>query len=464
MIQSGQRKDQNVEQRDLKIRDIIPIIRKRIILIIVITLLTTLASGLISIYYLKPIYQAKTLLMVTVATETLQEDPHQISYQDGQKSAAMPVLTMNTYLGQLKSEIVMQRVINVLDLPGETVASLSDKVNATIVKDSNLINLSVEHSDPQMATLIANTISEKYLQLMKELMFSSVVVISPAITPTKPVKPNIKMNILIAFLLGLMLSVMLSLQLEYLDNTLKTGQDINDKLDMPVLGLIPTLSRNESKSRLISQENPKALVSEAYRVLRTNIGFTNLDNSIRSILVTSVNAQDGKSTVASNLAVVMAQAGHKVILVDCDLRKPMQHKIFRLDNTRGLTTCVSQNLNVEDVAHRVMGENLTVLTSGVLPPMPAELLNFERTRDFLKKLQNKYDYVLLDSPPLIAVADATVLASQVNGVMLVVKAEETRIDLSMQAKEQLIKANARIIGAVLNKVNIKSDSYYSYKY
>jgi capsular exopolysaccharide family len=212
----------------------------------------------------------------------------------------------------------------------------------------------------------------------------------------------------------------------------------------------------------VTQQYPKSSMAEAYRTLRTNLGFAAIDNPFRSILVTSANAQDGKSTIVSNLAVVMAQAGYRVILVDCDLRKPAQHKIFHLENFRGFTTCISQRLDVDVAAHSVMEGNLTVLTSGPIPPNPAEILNSDRTRAFWDTLLKKYDYVLIDAPPMIAVTDAAVLSTQVDGVILVINSGVTRIDHGLQVKKQLGKANARLIGVVLNRVKMDTDHYYDY--
>jgi len=215
---------------------------------------------------------------------------------------------------------------------------------------------------------------------------------------------------------------------------------------------------------LITHKSPKSAMSEAYRALRTNLGFASMEKPIRSILVTSVNAQDGKSTVVSNLAVVMAQAGNKVILVDCDLRKPIQHKIFEVDNVKGFTTCISQQLKVEDAAHTGLVDNLTVLTSGPIPPNPAEILNSARTRALWPTLLEKYDYIFIDSPPMIAVTDAAILSSQVDGAILVVRSAVTRNDLARQVKEQFATANARLIGVVLNQVKMDASDYYQYYY
>lgn len=216
--------------------------------------------------------------------------------------------------------------------------------------------------------------------------------------------------------------------------------------------------------RLVTHEHPKSPVAEAYRTLRTNLGFTFMDSPCRSILFTSTNPQDGKSTTLSNIAVTMAQAGNRVIAVDCDLRKPMLHKIFELENLRGLTNTMMQQLSLEEVVHKNVIDKLDILTSGPIPPNPAEMLISGRSKALWTKLAETYDYVLIDSPPVLAVADASILATQVDGVILVIRSAGTRIDLAKEAKDQLLKANANIIGTVLNQLNMESKDYQYYYY
>lgn len=223
-------------------------------------------------------------------------------------------------------------------------------------------------------------------------------------------------------------------------------------------------NQNQRERLLITQENPRSAVAEAYRTLRTNMGFTEMDKPCRTVLITSPHPREGKSTTASNLAVVMAQAGHNVLLVDCDLRKPLQHMIFKVSNQSGLTTCLRGKTTVQEAAHTNISENLSVLTSGPIPPNPSEVLTSEPTRRFWGGLAQQYDYVFVDSPPVLAVSDASILSAQMDGVLLVVNSGNTRIDHAQEARDQLIKANAHIIGVVLNQVKMAKGQYDSYYY
>ena len=199
---------------------------------------------------------------------------------------------------------------------------------------------------------------------------------------------------------------------------------------------------------LITLTDPRSPVSEAYRTLRTNLEFFSLDEPIRTLVVTSPGPNEGKSTVLANLAVTLAQGGKKVILVDCDLRRPVQHTLFELDNTAGLTMMMLDE--AEAPLRETPVEGLRVLPAGPAPPNPAELLGSRRMKEAIAALLEQADVLLFDAPPVMAVTDALVLAVQTDGVLLVVKAGGTKREHVQQAKERLDRVNARIVGAVLN--------------
>jgi len=220
--------------------------------------------------------------------------------------------------------------------------------------------------------------------------------------------------------------------------------------------------KTELDLALITLDSPKSIISENFRVLRTNLGFAGAENPFKTVLVTSALASEGKSTTVTNLAIVTAQAGHSVILVDCDLRRPCLHKIFKVPNDYGFTNCIINEIEPERAVHSAITHNLQVLTSGPIPPNPAEVLNSQRTRNMWACLGNRYDYVFIDSPPLLAVTDAAIIAAQVDASLLVVDSGKTRRDTATQAKDVLLKANARIVGVVLDRVkpNTQNNSYY----
>lgn len=217
--------------------------------------------------------------------------------------------------------------------------------------------------------------------------------------------------------------------------------------------------------RMAAFKYPKSTMAEAFRTLRSNLGFAALNQNFRSVLVTSPLANEGKTTTAVNLSIVLAQAGHRVLLVDCDLRLPAVHRVFELDNQRGLTNVLLQQLKPDETALPGPVPGLNVLPSGPIPPNPADLFGSEQMRRIWPALYEKYDYIVVDSPPVLNVTDAALLSSQVDGVLLVVRATRTRIESLQEAESQLKRANARIIGVILNQTPMSgSQGYYSYSY
>ncbi|GAB7387955.1 CpsD/CapB family tyrosine-protein kinase [Bacillaceae bacterium] len=215
---------------------------------------------------------------------------------------------------------------------------------------------------------------------------------------------------------------------------------------------------------LITYLDPKSPVSEAYRTLRTNIQFAGVDREVKSILVTSSAPSEGKSTTIANLAVVLAQAEKRVVLIDADLRKPMIHHFFHCPSMPGLSHLLTGQRKLDEVKIPSFVKGLELIPSGPIPPNPAELLGSQRMRQLLQELSAEYDHVLVDAPPVLAVTDAQLLASQVDGVLLVVHAGKTDKEAAVKAKELLVNVQAKILGVVLNGRKIKGEGYYYYYY
>lgn len=220
-----------------------------------------------------------------------------------------------------------------------------------------------------------------------------------------------------------------------------------------------------SRPKVFTLRNPKSIVSEAYRTLRTNIQFSNIDKPIKSIVVTSSTLEEGKSTTSINLAITMAQSGKKVLLIDCDLRRPSVHRAFIMSNAKGLTNIIVANEDYRDFIHKVEGvAAMDVIGSGPIPPNPAELLGSDKMKDFIEKMYEEYDMVILDTPPIGAVTDGSILSTIVDGTILVCSVGESDINATKRSKNLLDKVKANILGVVLNKVPLNDGGYYSYHY
>jgi len=215
---------------------------------------------------------------------------------------------------------------------------------------------------------------------------------------------------------------------------------------------------------LFVTDDPKSVISETFRVLRTNLQFSSIDKPLKKVLFTSSMPNEGKSTVISNLAVTIAQNNSKVLLIDADLRRPTLHKLFFLENYKGMSNLLAENLPLESVIISTNIKNLDIITSGPTPPNPTEVLSSTKMKNFIENVSTLYDMVLIDSPPVNSVADASILSAYVDGVILVVEAGVTDRDALMLAKRQLDKVNAKIFGVVLNKVKEKHSPHYYYYY
>jgi capsular exopolysaccharide synthesis family protein len=217
-----------------------------------------------------------------------------------------------------------------------------------------------------------------------------------------------------------------------------------------------------TKRKLITKTDPKSPISEQYKTIRTNINFSSVDQKMRSVMITSTGPGEGKSTTSANMAVVFAQEGKKVLLVDADLRKPTAHYTFNVNNTFGFTSVLTRQKELEGAVNQTNVENLDLLTCGPIPPNPAELLSSRAMSRFLTSVYEEYDMVIFDTPPVLAVTDAQVLANQCDGTILVVSSGTTEVDKATKAKELLDSAKAKLLGVVLNNREMKDTNYYYY--
>jgi len=305
----------------------------------------------------------------------------------------------------------------------------------------------------------------QYQLLLGEQGINTLTVIEEASLPTVPVGPQWKKQVLLAAAVGLVLATGAAFLLEYLDDTVKSPDDATRTMGLTTVGAISRIAGDNPADKLITVRHPKSPIAEAYRVMRTNLHFSSLDRPLKSLVVTSPNPVEGKSTTLANLGVVMAQAGKSVVLVDSDLRRPMLHKIFQLQNKEGLTSVLLQDEPSLDGHLQETGiENLRVLTSGPLPPNPSELLGSQKMRQLIEHLKDRADVILFDTPPAIPVTDAAVLAAQADGVLLVADAGRTRRNMARQAVESLRQVGANLLGVALNRLSPRSAGGYYYYY
>jgi capsular exopolysaccharide synthesis family protein len=308
-------------------------------------------------------------------------------------------------------------------------------------------------------------------------------IIQAAQAPGAPAGPNRFRNILLALIVSLGLGVGLAFVLEYMDNTVKTVEDVTRYTQLPALSIIPAVSSGSSRlllkakgkelqttngagtlSKQLMVLEPRSSGAEAYRVLRTSILLSTAGQPPKRILFTSGQPSEGKTTTSANTAVSLAQLGASVLVIDCDMRRPSLHKIFGIDHTQGLSTYLSRNVDIDKLIQKLPVPNVSVLPSGAIPPNPAELISSERMREMLAMLSERYDHILIDSPPLINVTDPVILSTMVDGVILVVHGGKSTRDVVRRARHELTAVGAKVFGIVLNNVDLRKDGYSDYYY
>jgi capsular exopolysaccharide synthesis family protein len=272
----------------------------------------------------------------------------------------------------------------------------------------------------------------------------------------RPVRPNIALNIILGIIVGLVVGLGLAFFIEYLDTSVKTIDDVERSLQSPVLGVIPQNVGN------VLNEGPESPHAEAYRVLRTNLMFARKDENLNTLTILSGGAGEGKSTTVFNLATVFAQCGQRVLMVDSDLRRPSLHKFLRVSNSIGLTNFLLKQKELEEVIQTTSLPALDFLPSGKLPSSSLGVLNSLRMKEFIAEVKRRYDMVFFDSPPIMGVSDASILASEVDMSVLVVQYRKYPQLMTVRAKQMVEKVGGRLMGVVLNNINISQDSYYYY--
>jgi non-specific protein-tyrosine kinase len=289
-------------------------------------------------------------------------------------------------------------------------------------------------------------------------------ILEPAAVPLEPVGSQLVVNMLVAAIVGLALAAGGAYLIDFLDDSIKDGEDAQQLLGVPTLATVPELTAAEEHEKLVMLYTTPHPAAESYRMLRTNLQFASVDRPIRMLLVTSPAPEDGKSLTAANLAAAYTRAGKRVILIDADLHRPSQQHFFRLRNNWGLTLGLfDSNMDISHLLQETSIPGLQVMTTGPLPPNPAELLGSRRMQEILLELREEADIVIVDSPPISAVSDALILTNQTDGILLVVKANKTSRTLARKALNTLRQVKAHVIGTVYNGV-AEYDSDYAYDY
>lgn len=441
--------------------DYLIMVRRNWLVVAACTLLG-LFCGAGSVLLIKPTYTSETQLFVAISGSG--------SVQELQQGNTFSQARVQSYVKTVTAPIVLQPAIDRLGLE-TTPDELASKVRATTDANTVLITIAVSDNSPVQAAAIAQAVADSLIMAVESLETPKsggnspigLSVITPATAPTSPSAPNTRLNLVVGILAGLITGAAGAILRSAIDKQIRGENEVGRVTDAPVLGRI-AFSTDALKSPLLTQTPSQGPRAESYRQLRTNLQFASISAPSKSVAVTSSMPGEGKSTTATNLAISLAQSGLTVCLVDADLRRPMVSDYLGLDRNAGLTTTLVGSADVEDVLQAWGSDNLFVLTSGQIPPNPSELLGSIEMNELIRKLEQSFDAVIIDAPPLLPVTDASVLAQQVGGVLVVVgskKIKQQHLEKSLGALELV---GGRVLGLVLNLLPVKGPDAYSYDY
>lgn len=417
-----------------------------------------------------PMYEASTSMFVRVGSNS--------QVGDVALGTTVAEAKAKTYVKLVGSVQVTQTVIDELDLDLNA-AELSSRITAEVPLDTVMIEISAQFDDPEDAQAIANAFGDALRDQVADLEKPSasdgvddnkpIVVLdqySPAVLPQAPVSPNRPLNLAVGGLLGLLGGIAAGWFVEFRDTRVRTERSLEESTDASVIGVIPATNELAARQRLILRDHSKSTASEAVRHVRTNLQYFDIDNPPRSLVVTSAIPGEGKSTLAANLAVAIAQNGDNVVLIDADLRRPQLHAIFDLVPDVGLTDLLTGRADFDDIAQVVPGvPTLRIVGAGRTPPNPSELLGSRKMQDLIAELCRDA-FVILDAPPVIPVTDGALLAARADGAVLVARAGKTKREQVKRAYETLVSARAKVFGLVLNGLTVSraNANYYGYYY
>ena len=445
----------------MDLQDFIKLLRNRWVTIVVTALITVLAAVAYNLSQ-TPLYEASTRLFVSTTSGTSISDSY-----NGNRLSQQRVLS---YTELVTGETLAQRTIDRLEL-GMSPATLSAKVTAKSKPETVLITVSVLDASPVQARDIANALSDEFVVMARELETpgpgekpdARVIVEQRASVPEYPVVPKKIRNLALGVVIGSMLGLGLAFLRDLLDNTVKTQETLEDITGTGAVGYIP-LNKELVSTPAISFDTDNSATAEAFRKLRTNLQFLTVDHPPRVFVVTSSSPSEGKSTTSINIALALAEAERTVVLVDGDLRRPRLAKYLDVLGSVGVSTVLSGGAALDEVLQQTKFPRLSVLAAGPTPPNPSELLGSLAAEKMLTELRSRFDYVVIDSAPLLAVTDGAILAAKSDGALIVVKAGTTRRDQLAHAIGMLNDVGATLLGAVLTMMPTRGRGAYSYNY
>ena len=445
---------------EINIRDFLNYLKKYVLVIVVVALVLIIGVFIYDKSIKKPLYTTYTTIILTKSNET------QAGTTITQNDILLNQKLVETYSKIIKSKLVLEQVISETGVT-YTAEELSENVSVEAYENTEMLKISVTDQDPELAANIANSIAQVFSgEIAKIYQINNISVVDVAVTPEEVSNNTLKRDLLLALFVSIFGTIGVVFVVYYFDDTVKLTDDLEEEIGMPVVAKVfksDIGSKNNRNVELLAQKYPKSIVSESIKTLRTNLQFSSVDEDIKTILITSSIPGEGKSFISANLAISFAQTDKRVLIVDCDMRKGRQHRIFKLSNSKGLSNLLIDDMtNLKDYINKTSVDGVHVITRGTVPPNPSELLNSKKNADLLRVLKAKYDVIIYDGVPCNGLPDSIIMSKLVDKVLIVSSDSMTPKSVLESTKKQLESVNAPIAGDVLNNVNRKNSTYGKY--
>lgn len=445
---------------EINIRDFLNYLKKYVLVIAAVALALIIGVFIYDKSIKKPLYTTYTTIILTKSNET------QTGTTITQNDILLNQKLVETYSKIIKSKLVLEQVISETGVT-YTAEELSENVSVEAYENTEMLKISVTDQDPELAASIANSIAQVFSgEIAKIYQINNISVVDVAVTPEEVSNNTLKRDLLIALFISIFGTIGVVFVVYYFDDTVKLTDDLEEEIGMPVVAKVfksDIGSKNNRKIELLAQKYPKSVVSESIKTLRTNLQFSSVDEDIKTILITSSIPGEGKSFISANLAISFAQTDKRVLIVDCDMRKGRQHRIFKLSNSKGLSNLLIDDMtNLKDYINKTSVPGVHVITRGTVPPNPSELLNSKKNSDLLRVLKAKYDVIIYDGVPCNGLPDSIIMSKLVDKVLIVSSDSMTPKSVLESTKKQLESVNAPVAGDVLNNVNRKNSTYGKY--
>ena len=445
---------------EINIKDFFNYLKKYILIICGVVVIFVIGVFIYDKSIKKPLYTTYTTIILTKSNET------QTSTTITQNDILLNQKLVETYTRIIKSKLVLDQVISETGIT-YTAEELGQNVAVEAYENTEMLKISVTDSDPELAASIANSIAQVFSgEVAKIYQMNNISVIDIAQVPEEVSNNTLTRDFFIALFISIFGSIGVIFIIYYFDDSIKLTDDLEEEIGMPVIAKVfksDIGSKNRGKVELLVQKYPKSVVSESIKTLRTNLQFSSVDSELKTILVTSSIPGEGKSFISANLAISFTQTDKKVLIVDCDMRKGRQHRIFKLSNTKGLSNLLIDDMtNYKDYINKTSIKNLYVMTRGTVPPNPSELLNSNKNSELIKRLRSKFDIIIFDGVPCNGLPDSIIMSKLVDKVLIVSSESVTPRSVLESTKKQLKNVEAPVAGDVLNNVNRKNSKYGKY--